>query len=80
MSITTRVTLTKKIEYIYNLPSPIAKDANATTVRDYVKALGLALSKWSFENHKGSDLDANIDGGVPDEVYTSDQQIDGGTV
>lgn len=76
----TQATLTKRIEYIYNLPAPIARNANAETVRDYVKALGLSLSKWSFENHSGSDLDANIDGGSPDDVYTADQVLDGGGI
>lgn len=76
----TRGPLTKRIEYIYNLPAPIAKNASPEAVRDYVKTLGLSLSKWSFENHAGSDLDANIDGGSPDDVYTADQVVDGGGI
>lgn len=70
----------KKIEYIYNLPTPLSVGASPEQLKDYVLKLGLSLSRWSFESHSGSDLDANIDGGSPNDVYTGDQVIDGGGI
>jgi hypothetical protein len=70
----------KKIEYIYNLPAPVGSIATHEQLRDYVTKLGMSLSRWSFESHLGSDLDANVDGGSPNDVYTADQVIDGGGI
>jgi hypothetical protein len=72
--------MSKKIEFIYNLPIPLGSVATHEQLRDYVMKLGMSLSRWSFENHSGSDLNANIDGGGPNDVYTGDQVIDGGGI
>lgn len=71
----------KRVEFIYNLPAPPSANATPDEVRKYARALAQALSKWSFQNDQRTNLDSNIDGGSPDDVYIDTAQvIDGGSV